>query len=209
MKTGTKTYELSELIKLFQILKNKQKKFREQHINDNIEKEKLEQDKKFDEIREKKKSKKKYKIGDDYMEYIEEIQRKYESVINICLNEKQEEANIAKISYNLKQYILQEKEYGDKKIELLFIPGSLSEYFAKDKRFRQYFDDVYYLNEEINKRQKILAEEKKLYLNQYRSNIMKGATFNNIEIINNKYKDKKSSENEIIFHALFGNGISL
>ena len=37
------------------------------------------------------------KIGNDYMEYIEEIQRKYENVINICLNETREEANIIKI----------------------------------------------------------------------------------------------------------------
>ena len=52
---------------------------------------------------------KNYVIGNDYMEYIEEIQRKYENVINICLNENKEESNIAKISYDLKQYILQDK----------------------------------------------------------------------------------------------------
>ena len=211
MKIGTKTYELSEFIKLFQILKRKQKSLREKHLNDNIKKEKM------NELRNYRKSIKKMKnfvIGNDYMEYIEEIQRKYENVINICLNENKEESNIAKISYDLKQYILQDKteeeqEQGkNKKLELLFIPGSLSEYFAQDKRFRQYFDDVFYLNDEINKRRDILSKEKQAYLNQYRSKILRGALFGNADN-DNKYKRKKSKENEIIYAALFGNGISI
>ena len=211
MKIGTKTYELSEFIKLFQILKRKQKSLREKHLNDNIKKEKM------NELRNYRKSIKKmknYVIGNDYMEYIEEIQRKYENVINICLNENKEETNIAKISYDLKQYILQDKteeeqEQGkNKKLELLFIPGSLSEYFAQDKRFRQYFDDVFYLNDEINKRRDILSKEKQAYLNQYRSKILRGALFGSADN-DNKYKRKKSKENEIIYAALFGNGISI
>ena len=211
MKIGTKTYELSEFIKLFQILKRKQKSLREKHLNDNIKKEKM------NELRNYRKSIKKmknYVIGNDYMEYIEEIQRKYENVINICLNENKEESNIAKISYDLKQYILQDKteeeqEQGkNKKLELLFIPGSLSEYFAQDKRFRQYFDDVFYLNDEINKRRDILSKEKQAYLNQYRSKILRGALFGNADN-DNKYKRKKSKENEIVYAALFGNGISI
>ena len=211
MKIGTKTYELSEFIKLFQILKRKQKSLREKHLNDNIKKEKM------NELRNYRKSIKKMKnfvIGNDYMEYIEEIQRKYENVINICLNENKEESNIAKISYDLKQYILQDKteeeqEQGkNKKLELLFIPGSLSEYFAQDKRFRQYFDDVFYLNDEINKRRDILSKEKQAYLNQYRSKILRGALFGSADN-DNKYKRKKSKENEIIYAALFGNGISI
>ena len=211
MKIGTKTYELSEFIKLFQILKRKQKSLREKHLNDNIKKEKM------NELRNYRKSIKKMKnfvIGNDYMEYIEEIQRKYENVINICLNENKEESNIAKISYDLKQYILQDKteeeqEQGkNKKLELLFIPGSLSEYFAQDKRFRQYFDDVFYLNDEINKRRDILSKEKQAYLNQYRSKILRGALFGSADN-DNKYKRKKSKENEIVYAALFGNGISI
>ena len=211
MKIGTKTYELSEFIKLFQILKRKQKSLREKHLNDNIKKEKM------NELRNYRKSIKKmknYVIGNDYMEYIEEIQRKYENVINICLNENKEESNIAKISYDLKQYILQDKteeeqEQGkNKKLELLFIPGSLSEYFAQDKRFRQYFDDVFYLNDEINKRRDILSKEKQAYLNQYRSKILRGALFGRADN-DNKYKRKKSKENEIVYAALFGNGISI
>ena len=211
MKIGTKTYELSEFIKLFQILKRKQKSLREKHLNDNIKKEKM------NELRNYRKSIKKmknYVIGNDYMEYIEEIQRKYENVINICLNENKEESNIAKISYDLKQYILQDKteeeqEQGkNKKLELLFIPGSLSEYFAQDKRFRQYFDDVFYLNDEINKRRDILSKEKQAYLNQYRSKILRGALFGSADN-DNKYKRKKSKENEIVYAALFGNGIAI
>ena len=232
MKTGAKTYELSEFVKLFQILKKKQKTLREKHINENIEKEKIEKLKKFNKIKELNKNKK-YQIGNDYMEYIEEIQRKYEKVINICLNENKEESNIIKISNDLKQYILQDSENDNtntntnidhdneimyeeemrklkknKKLELLFIPGSLSEYFAKDKRFRQYFDDVFYLNEEINKRQEQLAKEKHNYLNFYRNKMMRGALFGNSEI-NSKYRKKKTTENEIVYAALFGNGISI
>ena len=217
MKTGTKTYELSEFVKLFQILKKKQKNLREKHISDNLEKEKKEKIERFNKIKEINKNKK-YQIGNDYMEYIEEIQRKYENVINICLNENKEESNIAKISNDLKHYILQDKEReneeenyrisSNKKLELLFIPGSLSEYFAKDKRFRQYFDDVFYLNEEINKRKETLNEEKQIYLNKYRTKVIKGALFGNTET-NNKYKKKKTSESEIVYAALFGNGISI
>ena len=218
MKTGTKTYELSEFIKLFQILKKKQKTLREKHINDNIQKEKMSQQQKYRNSLKKKKNKN-FLIGDDYMEYIEEIQRKYENVINICLNENKEESNIAKISNDLKQYILQDKAEEEankndpkgkgKKLELLFIPGSLSEYFAQDKRFRQYFDDVFYLNDEINKRRDILNQEKQAYLNQYRSTILRGALFGSTDTDNNKYKKKKTSENEIVYAALFGNGISV
>ena len=216
MKIGTKAYELSELIKLFQILKKKQKKLREKHINDNIEKEKQEQIEKFNKIKENNKNKN-YKIGNDYMEYIEEIQRKYENVINVCLNENKEESNITKISNDLKQYILHDKNESEeyvkkmgksKNLELLFIPGSLSEYFAKDIRFRQYFDDVFYLNEEINKRQESLSEEKQFYLNHFRNTFIRGALFSTGEL-NNKYKRKKTEENEIVYAALFGNGISI
>ena len=218
MKIGTKTYELSEFIKLFQILKKKQKTLREKHLNDNIKKEKMLQQQKSKKTLKRRKDKN-FLIGDDYMEYIEEIQRKYENVINICLNENKEESNIAKISYDLKQYILQDKIEEDnnkndskgkgKKLELLFIPGSLSEYFAQDKRFRQYFDDVFYLNDEINKRRDILNKEKQEYLNQYRSKILRGALFGSTEVDDNKYKKKKTKENEIVYAALFGNGISV
>ena len=218
MKIGTKTYELSEYIKLFQILKKKQKTLREKHINDNIKKEKMNQIQKYKNNKKKKKDKN-FMIGDDYMIYIEEIQRKYENVINICLNENREESNIAKISNDLKQYILNNKEEEEeeqknnknrssKKLELLFIPGSLSEYFAQDKRFRQYFDDVFYLNDEINKRRDNLNKEKQDYLNQYKNNILRGVLFGNTDI-RDKYKSKKSKENEVVYAALFGNGISI
>ena len=214
MRIGTKTYELSEFIKLFQILKTKQKSLREKHLNDNIKKEKMDEQKRYRKSLKRKKDKN-FVIGDFYMEYIEEIQRKYENVINICLNENKEESNIAKISRDLKDYILQDKaneenlDGKNKKLELLFIPGSLSEYFAKDKRFRQYFDDVFYLNDEINKRRAILNKEKQDYLNKYRSKILRGALFGTTEVDDNKYKRKKSKENEIVYAALFGNGISI
>ena len=211
MRIGTKTYELSEFIKLFQILKKKQKTLREKHLNENIEKEKLNQIKSFEKTANKRKSQN-FQIGNDYMEYIEEIQRKYENVINICLNENKEESNIAKISHDLKQYILQDKRENthnkkDTKLELLFIPGSLSEYFVQDKRFRQYFDDVFYLNDEINKRRNILNKEKQEFFNNYKNKILRGALFGSAD--DDRYKKKKNHDKEIVYAALFGNGISI
>ena len=73
------------------------------------------------------------------------------------------EQNILKIAKNLKdQIFINEDEYGLlNSPEIYFIPGSLGVFFAKDKRFRQYFDDVFYLNEEIQKIDGIIQSEKK------------------------------------------------
>ena len=46
------------------------------------------------------------------------------------------------------------------------------------------------------------------YLNKHRNKVIKGSLFGSGEI-NNKYKQKKTSETEIVYAALFGNGISI
>ena len=206
MRVGVKTYELNELVKLFQLLKKRQKKLRERHVQEDKDKE--------NKLKEAHKGNK-YNIGNDYVEYMEEIQRKYESVINICLNEKTEENDINQISEKIKKQILKMQDEGiddiknSKLYELYFIPGSLAQYFSQDKIFRQYFDDIYYLNEEINKRRRELKEEKEKEYKKYRNIISTKYFMKTVmgkEIIS---KNKKVNEEDKIMAALFGNDISV
>ena len=214
MKVGVKTYELNELIKLFQLLKIRQKKLRERHIQEDKDKENQKKEEKFNKLKEAHKGNK-YNIGNDYVEYMEEIQRKYENVINACLNEKTEESDINQISEKIKKQILKMQDEGideinnSKLYELYFIPGSLAQYFSKDKIFRQYFDDIYYLNEEINKRRIELKKEKEIEYKKYRKKLNTNYFVKNIsgkEII---IKSKSVVEKDQIMAALFGNDISV
>lgn len=214
MRIGVKTYELNELVKLFQLLKKRQKKLRERHVQEDKDKENKLKEEQFNKLKEKHKGNR-YNIGNDYVEYMEEIQRKYENVINICLNEKTEENDINQISEKIKKQILKMQDEGiddiknSKLYELYFIPGSLAQYFSQDKIFRQYFDDIYYLNEEINKRRRELKEEKEKEYKKYR-NILSTKYFMKTvmgkEIIG---KNKKVNEEDKIMAALFGNDISV
>ena len=214
MRVGVKTYELNELVKLFQLLKIRQKKLRERHIQEDKDIENKKKEEKFNKLKEEHKLNK-YNIGNNYVEYMEEIQRKYENVINICLNEKTEEHDINQITEQIKKQILRMQEEGIEEInnsklyELYFIPGSLAQYFSKDKIFRQYFDDIYYLNEEINKRRKELKEEKEVQYKKYRFILNTNYFLKNVsgkEII---IKNKKIREKDKIMVALFGNDISV
>ena len=213
MRIGVKTFELNELVKLFQLLKIRQKKLRERHIQEDKERENQIKEEQFNKLKEANKGNK-YNIGNDYVEYMEEIQRKYEHVINACLNEKTEENDINQISEKFKKQILSMHDEDidnmqmSKLYELYFIPGSLAQYFSKDKIFRQYFDDIYYLNEEINKRRKELKEEKEKEYKKYRNlNIIN----NYVKILqgNEASKIQRVSEQDKIMAALFGNDISV
>ena len=207
LRVGVKIYELSELIKLFQILKERQKVLRDKHLDEEVKKEKdIENNNFINSIKDRHQ-----KIGQNYIKYIEDIQMKYENVIKICLNENKEEEKINTIKESLKEQILKSK---DDEMELLnepelyFIPGTLAQFFEKDKRFRIYFDDVFYLNEEINKRKKNILEEKENELKIFRNKY-------NLDDNMNKRKNKVinqttiSIKNEQVYAALFGNGISL
>lgn len=111
-------------------------------------------------------------------------------------------------------------------MELYFIPGSLAEYFSKDKKFRQYFDDVYYLNEEINKRQRDINKDREIELKYYRNKYKnhydehngEENKRNNINVVDketnlnkNKFLIGKETEDDdknarkMVFAALFGN----
>ena len=213
MRIGVKTFEINELVKLFQLLKIRQKKLRERHIQEDKERENQIKEEQFNKLKEANKGNK-YNIGNDYVEYMEEIQRKYEHVINACLNEKTEENDINQISEKFKKQILSMHDEDidnmqmSKLYELYFIPGSLAQYFSKDRIFRQYFDDIYYLNEEINKRRKELKEEKEKEYKKYRNlnNIN-----NYVKILqgNETSKSQRVSEQDKIMAALFGNDISV
>ena len=208
MKVGIKKFELSELVKLFQLLKKGQKKLKEEHLNEDKEKIKKLKDDKFNQLLETRKGEK-LNFGNDYAQYMEEIFRKYENVIDVYLNEKAEEDGINKICQKINKYVLKmtdediydNKNNDDNLYEKFFIPGSLSQYFDKDQKFRQYFDDIYYLSEEINKRKNQLKEiidnEFKKYKNLIKDNL------NN----NQSNKNTLISERTKTFSALFGNNI--
>ena len=207
MKIGIMKYELSELIKLFQLLKNTQKKLKEEHLKEDKEKLDKLKDDKFNQLLQTHKGQK-FNFGNDYGQYIEEIYRKYENYIDIYLNEKTEEDAINKISQKINKYVLTMNDddiydngkNDDNLYQLFFIPGSLSQYFDKDKKFRQYFDDIYYLSEEINKRKNIIKEMRDNEFKKYK-NLIK----DNLNIDNNQ--NAFISERTKAFAALFGNNI--
>ena len=213
MRIGVKSFELNELVKLFHVLKKRQKQLRERHIREDKEKENQMKEEQFNKLKEANKGNK-YNIGNDYVEYMEEIQRKYEHVINACLNEKTEENDINQICEKFKKQILSmhNEDIGNIQInklyELYFIPGSLAQYFSKDKIFRQYFDDIYYLNDEINKRRKELREEKEKEYKKYR-NLSNTNYFVKIKQGGEISKSHRVSEQDKIMAALFGNDISV
>ena len=206
MKIGIKKFELGELIKLFQLLKNNQKKLKENHIKEDRDEINKLKEEKFNKLLETKRGQK-YNIGNYYSEFMEEIYRKYENVINVYLNEKAEEDNVNKISQKINKYVLMMKddeiydngENNHNLYKYFFIPGSLSQYFEKDKKFRQYFDDIFYLNEEINKRRAQLKELKDNEIKKYKNLINDTLNRNNQDIV--------ISERSKAYAALFGNNI--
>ena len=93
------------------------------------------------------------------------------------------------------------ENFNEKKLCKLFvIPGSLSQYFIKDNKFRQYFDDIYYLNEEIKKRKNQIKEMKDNEFKKYK-NLIK----DNLD--NTKIANAANSERSKAFAAIFGNHI--
>ena len=77
---------------------------------------------------------------------------------------------------------------------LYFLPGSLAEFFNENKKFREYFDDIVTLNNEINKREKDIEKMRKEEMEIYKRSQMSNKTNNTVE-------------EEMIFAAMFGNGI--
>ena len=239
MSAGIKSYELSELLKLFKYLQMRQKSLKEAHIKEEQSKEKVQKEKELKKLIETKHKRNINYIGNDYKEYIEEILIRYKNVLNLHTFDSKEEDNLLKIGKVLKREIfmgekddvcwgskesegescgLKEESIGSAgkdcgmcekkrafKQESYYIPGSSAEYFSKDTKLRQYFDDIVYLNDEIIKRRKELKEMKERELQFFN-------TENKIKI--QKYKNNidfsnESDKNDLVFSALFGNGITL
>ena len=135
-------------------------------------------------------------IPQQYIHNFESIAQKYESVINVCLNENKEGKYVGGIVKDLRKKIITNDtiENQDDFDCLYFLPGSLAEFFNENKKFREYFDDIVTLNNEINKREKEIEkmrkEEMEIYIRSQMSN-----------------KSNNTVEEEMIFAAMFGNGI--
>jgi hypothetical protein len=194
IKIAYMQHEINELIGLFQILKKKQKELREDQI--------LQQELLFKEKEEQMRKGKKQSIStiQNLIGKIERVAKKYEHVMNICLNEKKDDEHLSQICKNLHEKIIslhneiELEEQSSENIELYFLPGSLAEFFNKNSKYRIYFDDILYLNKEISIKEKEISSLKDQQLKTYRKN------YNN---------SNHSVQDELIFAALFGNGITV
>ena len=192
LKIAYKQYELSELVKLFTILTNRQKNLKD-NINENKKLENILTKTTIEsELSINDKGNNDYIIPHKFMSGFDTIAVKYEKVINIALNSKKEDRVIKGIVKNLHKLIIQ-KNYNDETLEKIsFVPGSYAEFFNANSKFREYFDDIFYLNSEIVKREKELKKIKSDEIENFRKENAKRV--GNVEI-------------ETQFAALFGNGI--
>ena len=161
-----KQYELNELLKLFYVLKDKQNCLKNEYEKHNRNETKnVFENKKNNFSEEKNIHENNMSIPIKYYKKFENIAQKYEKVTNIRINEQKEEKYLKKIVSDLQEKIKKKYYYSKEKThfdededdneydKLLFLPGSLAEFFSKNKKFREYFDDIYFLNSEIRKRQ--------------------------------------------------------
>ena len=200
-----KQYELNELLKLFYVLKDKQNCLKNEYEKHNRNETKnVFENKKNNFSEEKNIHENNMSIPIKYYKKFENIAQKYEKVTNIRINEQKEEKYLKKIVSDLQEKIKKKYYYSKEKTnfdededdneydKLLFLPGSLAEFFSKNKKFREYFDDIYFLNSEIRKRQKEIKNLRKDEIEKFKKN----------------NKGKISNLN-MIFSALFGNGINI
>ena len=195
IKISYMQHELNELIDLFRILKKKQRNLRDEQVN-NQELLRIAQ-------QEFNKEKEDYKSIKCLIKQIESVAKKYEQVVKICLNERKDDEHLNEICKALHTKIIdlhkaseleEEKQSYLKGFELFFLPGSLGKFFSENKKYKMYFDDIVYLNNEITKREKDISTIKEQQLKLFRKQ--------------NK-NVKNVIQNELIFAALFGNGISV
>ena len=196
-----KSYEVSELINLFTTLNKRQKKLKESYTSSNINNIKHT-------AKRIKRTKTQIKIENansngitaKSMRKMEMISNKYENVINMCLNENKEEEYLNEICKDIHDRIINNDDDNDK--EFFFLPGSLSEFFDTNKKYRECFEDIVYLKEVIVKKEKEIALMKENMFKQFRKESEYNSKFH-------KGNKKSSIQNEMIFAALFGNGITI
>ena len=198
-----KQYELAELLKLAATLKTQQKTLRDS-IDIQGEKNKikktmtLKRDNNFADF-----NLNHVNIGlsKKFLSHFERLANKYEGVINMSLTEMKEEKFIEKIIRQLHAKISAKGRKTDAFLDddeidqLFFLPGSLVEFFKQNRKFRELFDDIFFLNAEIAKKEKEISNMKKEALEQFKQA--------------NQTNKKNSVETEMAFAALFGNGISI
>ena len=194
LKISYKQYELSELVKLFTVLSNRQKALKDnlnqkQQIDNNLlTKTTLENES----INNNEKNEVEYTIPQKFVSGFDSIALKYEKVINIAINTKKEDKVIKNIVNNLHKLIAY-KTFNDETFEKIsFVPGSYAEFFNTNTKFREYFDDIFYLNGEIVKREKEIKKLRNDEMESFRKENAKRV--GNVEI-------------ETQFAAMFGNGI--
>ena len=73
------------------------------------------------------------------------------------------------------------------------LPDSLIKFCSENSKYREYFNDILYLKDEILKKEKNLSSIKNRELQKFRE----------------ENKNKKTVQTEMIYAALFGNGISI
>lgn len=197
IKISYMQHELNELIELFRILKKKQSNLRDEQVHN--------QELLRNTQQEFNKEKEDYKSIKNLIKQIESVAKKYEQVVKICLNEKKDDEHLNEICKALHAKIIdlhRESEIEDEKqgdnylkgFKLFFLPGSLLKFFSENKKYKMYFDDIIYLNNEITKREKELSNIKEQQLKLFRKQTK---------------HSKNTVQNEMIFAALFGNGITV
>jgi cell division protein FtsW (lipid II flippase) len=140
-------------------------------------------------------------LSKKFLAHFERLANKYEGVINMSLTEMKEEKFIEKIIRQLHAKISAKGRKTDAFLDddeidqLFFLPGSLVEFFKQNRKFRELFDDIFFLNAEIAKKEKEISNMKKEALEQFKQA--------------NQTNKKNSVETEMAFAALFGNGISI
>lgn len=191
-------YELNELIQLFKILKHKQKAMRDKHLKESLLIE-IKKEDDSDHIFKRRNTKNSQELFQEsnFANKFKSLYAKYENAINICLNEDSEDLYIKTIARELHNKIVKSQEEDETDSEkLYFLPGSLAEYFNESNKFRQYFDDILYLSCEIAKRESDIKEMKRNQMLKFRRETEKKLTKNTIE-------------HEMVFGAIFGNGINI
>lgn len=201
-----KQHELSELIQLFRVLKKKQKEMRESHLqernsnsNHKLTETTTHYQKTLKDEDDADAEEKELFVNSHYGICLNDIYAKYEHIINICLNETNEDQYIKTIARELHEKIVQSymnENSNDENEALYFLPGSLAEFFNESNKFRQYFDDIIYLNTQISKKESELKEIKKEQMTKFKK-------ASEIRALRN------SIDHEMTFAAMFGNGINV
>lgn len=193
IKIAYMEYELSEWKILFQILKKKQYDLKNEQLNKQSllvqEQEKIKQ-KNNDDCNIK-----------DLIKKLEGVANKYEHVAKICLNEKKNEETLNEIYKGLHKKIIslrndlnleeEQNKENSNEIDLFFQTGSFVKLCNGNKQYKTYFDDIFYLNNEIIKKEKELIAIKEWQLKLFKKQTK---------------TSKNKNHDDLIFAALFGNG---